>query len=209
MEYLKVFKNIGNGDEMNYLAYDIETTGLDPLPHLQELLKPNGKKGEEWVESRICSIGVKNDKLCKIFFNKDEKKLLQEFWDFIRLLKIEEDLCLVGYNSVKFDFWFLTIRSLKHGIKIVPMKKKYEHLDVMFALTPYGNSRKLSQFSKLLDLEEELHDSFKSADIPKLWEQEAYQEIIEHNMTDIKKTWELFKKAYELKIIQDITLSFS
>jgi hypothetical protein len=83
----------------NILLFDLETSGLSPL------------------SDRISCVS------CKLFgaesvvsFCGDfEGKLLQEFVDFLALVKPS---MLVGYNAWSFDVPFLRVRCMVHNIKL-------------------------------------------------------------------------------------------
>ena len=88
----------------------------------------------------------------------DEKKLLQEFKDFIESKFDQEKLKLCAHNGKEFDFPYLCRRMLVHGIKIpislnMTGKKPWEvnHIDTM-ELWKFGDRKSFTSLDLLTAL---------------------------------------------------------
>jgi len=169
---------------MKYIIYDIETSGLSPL------------------KDRIVSIGIKTKEDERILMNDDEKKLIEEFWDYLKNHKKKYgSFVLVGYNSVAFDLYFIKIRSAYHKVPVMPIEKYKEHIDLYWVLTPYGSRKgKLDDFCNLFGFPAQ-YESMGDA-VPKAWKDKNYELIIKHNEDDIRRTYQLFRVCLENNLIE-------
>ena len=170
---------------MKYIIYDIETNGLTPL------------------ENRIVSIGLKTKNDERILMNNEsEKDLIISFWEYLREHKRKYgSFCLVGYNCVSFDMYFIKIRSAYHGVPCMKVEKYKEHIDLYWVLTPYGTRKgKLDDYCNLFGFPAQ----FKSMGnaVPKAWEEKNYDLIIKHNEDDIRRTYQLLQVCLENNLIE-------
>lgn len=183
-------------NKLKQLVVDIETSGLNP------------------IVDRIFAIGAMNkNSSTKIFMHQDERKLLQEFINFISNTKPD---VLLTYNGTNFDLPFIVKRcqilKIKHPFKVskreivIPTAKPYgydplkihpiyiqggiEHVDVYICVLRWDNTqRRLSDGKSLkkvtleMGLRSESRLVLKYEDILKCWE----QGLSSHGWTQIKK----------------------
>ncbi len=171
---------------MSVLILDVETTGLNEM------------------QEKIIAIGVKfydpitnTSEETKIFYNEDEKQLLQEFWDYLKRYRAG---VLVGFN-LDFDWQFLKLRSLKHRIRIIHYKKYTERYDLRLILNPnrYQKGTKLSDYLTFFDIPN--GDDTNGSDVPKLWQEGKIEEILSHLRKDVNSTFEIYKICKECGLI--------
>lgn len=157
---------------------DCETTGLDPLTN------------------RIICIGVcyqslefKNKKIAVVFQNFDEKKMLEEFWEFIdKTFKDLNFIFFVGFN-IEFDIRFIYLRSLFYKLKI----KKFLHIiDVMKVLgcgqwRAEGTLKDYADFFKI----ENGAPHIDGSKVPALYEEGKIDLIVEYCESDVLITSQL------------------
>ena len=84
---------------MDYVCFDIETTGLDP------------------IKDRITAIAVMNGFGADALVDKDEKRMLEELWAMLG--RKMPYFRLVGFNCMSFDVPFILVRSFKHNVKVL------------------------------------------------------------------------------------------
>ena len=159
---------------MRYIFLDCETTGLSPLAH------------------RVVCIGTKVGEEKCVLMGKDEKEMLEGF-----INTIAEGDVLVGYN-VGFDMGFLILRSLKHGVD--PRKLlSCARVDLMEKITEltrgkYVSLRKVATYFGLD------YGKANGTLIPELWEAGEYKPIMEHCLSDVRLTEQLFEKLKPLVV---------
>jgi DNA polymerase elongation subunit (family B) len=97
----------------------------------------------------------------KYFANDDEKQLLTEFADLLRVYFSTDKSFLCAHNGKEFDFPYLSRRMLIHGIKLPILldnagKKPWEikHLDTMdmWKFGDYKHFTSLRLLTKILDI---------------------------------------------------------
>lgn len=158
------------------IAFDIETTGLNPF------------------KDRVISIAVKTDTEEHIFTNKKERIILEKFWSFLRSL---ESIKLIGFNSFTFDIPFLYIRSLKHKVRAIDVR--YKSVDLRF-LIAFGNKFKsgtLEDYSKLIGYTAK-YNGYSGKHLPLLWKEGKLDKLKEYALQDVKMTFELYQKVKEI-----------
>lgn len=175
---------------------DIETTGLSPMPVPATVRKP----AEE--ETEIIMIGVLETSTAPkdleheldsgVLTNHGKKEdnealLLQDFWNIVSVAKK-----IILFNGDAFDWQFLKLRSLKHGIKMKHFRKYEERIDLRLILNPdrYKKGTTLDDYCAFLGIENK--DKIASGDIPELWRKGKREECIEHLKHDLKKTLQLY-----------------
>jgi DNA polymerase III epsilon subunit-like protein len=173
--------------KMDNIIIDIETSGLDP------------------IESRILAIGIvtlSDGEKVEIFMDQDEKKILSDFWEFIRKQRTENTR-LIGYNIDGFDWNFLKIRSLKHNLKVNYFDRFKERVDLMRILSPVNQAwKRLDDWCDFLDIEKK--SLLTGADMTSLDlnNSEHKTMVIEHLKDDLEKTKKLFYRMLDCGLIK-------
>lgn len=156
---------------------DIETTGLNPL------------------ESRIISVGFMDiGERPVVYCDEDEKLILKNSWFYLNSLMQKDRIKLIGYNLVSFDYHFMKIRSMLHGIQVTPIDS-YDMNDLFWCLNqPYTNNRvKLETWCKFLGIP---HDfTLNGSMMPELFEKKNYDAIRKHNIDDLVSTKLLYERV--------------
>ena len=162
------------------ICFDLETTGLSNL------------------KDRIIAIGIKTDSEELVITYKQEKRMLEEFWAYLRKFN---NIKLITFNGAEFDVPFLIVRSLKHNILIVKINR-YDHLDLKIALSNGFRYKKgkLEEFSKLIKYKPK-YNGYKGEHIPLLWKNKQLDELKEYVMQDARMTYFLFKRLKEINAI--------
>ncbi len=166
--------------KLHPVILDIETTGLDPFT------------------DRIVAIGVKRGRDVRIFTDEEESKILRDFYDYI--LDEKDPLrtqVLVGYNIQNFDIPFITARTLKWGYLVeAGLLRRIYRADLMAIVTRYLNTKNrnlsLRAVAEFFDIE--INDDISGADVPRLWEERNFGPIIQHCLSDLSVTGQVFKK---------------
>lgn len=165
---------------MDYICFDIETTGLNPL------------------QDRITAIGLRSKDAELAIIEEDEKKLLEYFWKaaannypYVRL---------VGFNCYGFDMPFIIIRSFKLGVKVVDVRGKV--IDLRFVLSQ-GNKYqqgKLEDYAKLIGLKSK-YNGYNGADAIKLWETKNILELEKYVLSDVEITFGIYERVKEVGLL--------
>lgn len=163
---------------MEYVCFDLETTGLNPLV------------------DRITTIGIKTDKEELVLINEDESKLLTDFWDLLK----NKDFVLVGFNSYRFDIPFLYIRSLKHQVNLINLKGKQIDLRLIFTNWNHYAKGKLEDYTEMIDYELK-YNNLHGCDAPRLWEEKKYDELKKYVLQDARMTHAVFNRARKVGLI--------
>lgn len=167
-------------NENNAIAFDLSTEGLEPLKH------------------RILGIMVITSIEELIFTNRDEKKLLEDFWAYIIKNNFNK---IVGFNSHNFDVPMLIIRCIKHKINIPNLKGKL--IDTRKIIFGNQENRKgsLDDFRELLGIQF-TESRFNNMHLSLLWDS-SYElpKLKEFLFRDAKVTWELYKNLEGVGLI--------
>lgn len=166
--------------KLHPVILDIETTGLDPFT------------------DRIVAIGVKRGRDVRIFTDEEESKILRDFYDYI--LDEKDPLrtqVLVGYNIQNFDIPFITARTLKWGYLVeAGLLRRIYRADLMAIVTRYLNTKNrnlsLRAVAEFFDIE--INDDISGADVPRLWEERNFGPIIQHCLSDLSVTGQIFER---------------
>ena len=155
------------------LTFDIETTDLDPS------------------KTRVLLIGIKKDRKTrqwKLWEVQDEAKMILEALEEINAT-FET---IVGYNNLKFDVPFLLERLRILG-KYQPEFFKVYHKK-WFDLYQYlgDDYRNLEHWCNQARIKKKYPD-LKGRDMPRFFEKQEYQKIIDHNLDDLMTSEKLFK----------------
>ncbi len=190
----------------SYLVVDIETAGLDfedqgVLDYLEEkdivpALHP--------YFSRVISIGLKQSGGEPVVLHgEDEKKLLQDFWAYLRE---SQAMLIVTFNGYRFDIPFLNVRSVMNGIKpdtSINLNKwtmgRSNHFDIMQALSGTGvfSWVRLEITAKIFGVPVP-EDTIPSDQMPVLFRQGDWDSIIKHNTHDIMMSEAIYLKIRDL-----------
>lgn len=163
------------------------------------------KKGLDPAFGRIVCIGMihydepkKTIINEKTYTNKDEKKLLKEFWDYISINNIY--FRTITFNGLEFDLPFMYTRTIYHGVHmtVTPELRKFSyhpHFDLMQALQywKYGAFKSLAfwmWYFGITDLKK--GDSSK---IKEYWDAGDIAKITEHCMVDCHGVLRLYQKV--------------
>lgn len=164
---------------MKPLVFDLSTQGLDPLRH------------------RIIGITTKSSTEEKIFTDRDEKKLLVAFWQYVKANNFTR---LIGFNSDQFDVPMLKLRSLKYNIATDNIKEKTLDLrKVIFKGINYPKG-KLTDFAEMLGLKYEDH-GYKKMHMSILWEAPHLTNLRSTLLQDVKTTYALFSRSRECGLV--------
>jgi DNA polymerase elongation subunit (family B) len=194
----------------NRIIFDIETcpleideeTGKGIGPLRGGDIGPSDTAGLDPFHSRIVCIGIleadwdltKYD--TRVLLQEDEKALLQEFWEY---LGKRRPTTMYGFNSFRFDWWFLKVRSLAHRLKIY--KHPIYHKDLMTDsdIWPKGVKwRGLQKYADLLGLEGK---SGSGVRVQQLWTSGKHDELKEYCRQDCITTFELMKTLKDCDFI--------
>ncbi len=163
---------------MKELIFDLSTEGLEPVKH------------------RIVGITTKTALEERIFTSRDEKKLLEDFWIYMKEKNFEK---IVGFNSDNFDIPMLIIRSIKHNIKTINIKGK--SLDLRKVL--FGEQHKkgtLQDFQNLLGITF-VENGYSKMHMSLLWEVNTLKNLEENLLQDVRITWKLYLRIKEVGLI--------
>lgn len=184
----------------NYFIIDIETCPFD-IDNYESLDEKERLKLLNPIDSRIVAIGIKYKNKSKILMDKDEVKILKDFWDEFKNAKKENPNCqIVGFNINNFDMPFLVSRSFINNVEIIPfILKNVIDLREKINVYRYGKSRgKLSDFGRLLGLKVSETDG---SHVAGFWKENKLDELRKYLENDLMITEEMLKRAKETNII--------
>ena len=178
IETMKDWKIINLKFNLSYflfmvVAFDIETTGLNPY------------------ESKVVLIGMKMEeeiRQWKLWEISDEAKMISEALE--KIIKIEGTI--IGYNNLKFDVPFMLKRLEVLGNSTERFWEVYNKK--WFDLYQYlgNNYRSLSLWTSRAGIEKE-HPELRGRDMPAFFEANRFEHIINHNTDDLDTSVKLFK----------------
>lgn len=193
---------------MREAIIDIETTGLSPIGCIGD------EKKEAIPESMIVCIGINIDGKKTIMFNRNdglgmteafedaiyfgnERLLLSAFWKFLNDEHID---VLVGFN-LDFDWGFIKLRSLKHGIKMKNYAKYTERKDIREILnSQYKAPGKLGDYARFFGIA--IDDDISGKEVPIMYQdKKKWHTIIKHLDSDIDLTYAIWKRLEECGLI--------
>ena len=189
---------------MKYLALDIETTPFeithkDIIQYLMDKKISKERRSLDANYSKIIVISVKDENKINLFYNDDEKQLLEEFWKY---LKDKKDFMIVTHNGYKFDIPFLVLRSCINNVK-VPVSinlnrwqmEKSNHFDIMMFFSQYETftNPNLEILGKLHDIEVS-GSRISGSDIEELYKNGEIDKIKERCKQDVELIDKIFKK---------------
>lgn len=167
---------------MKTYIIDIETLGLQP-----------------W-HGRIVCIVIKDIKTAesKIFAGKDEKVLLEGFWNEIG----DSGAIFYGYNSDEFDLPFILKRSLIQNVK---MKKILGSGDLRKIVNGFWFSYRKDIKGTLRDWARVLHMPVKTesgGEVFKLYKAGDFESIINHCLEDVEVTYKLYLRCKDSNLLK-------
>lgn len=127
-----------------------------------------------------------------------EKTLLNDFWDYVKGF----NGTFVGFNSLKFDTWFIQIRSMKHRVEItnndfldLRLYQNYPHYDVMQHMSNWTMNLRpsLELACEFFRIPTPKEGEVKAASVAKAYQQGKLKEIAEYALRDIDATYEIYK----------------
>ncbi len=159
------------------------------------------------ITGRIIALGWMCGEEQHIFFDVDEKKILERFWFSIAdAAKTSKTfLRFVGFNIKKFDLHFLLVRSLHHNVRITGFNSRLV-IDLREALTfgqTYMKKGTLQDYAQIIGVAGKYND-LKASDMPALWKEGKYDDVVSYIKRDIEIAQELFFRCKETGIITDI-----
>lgn len=172
-------KKKGNND----LILDIETTGLPR-------------------DGRLVCIGCKEYKSLetKIFFNKNEEKMVIDFMRFFNKFKFNR---IIGY-CISHDYRFIVSRCLKFRIALGDFQFA-KLIDIMKILKGnyhgYNLNRPgtLDQWSKFLVGRGKLD---KDKSVKDLFSEDRIIDIIDYNRVDLEITYKIFERINQVMVVK-------
>lgn len=164
------------------ISFDIETTGIDPFEK----------------KARVTCIGVCENGNLRVFYHKQEKKLLQQFIDYVEQNKIA---LWTGYNINEFDIPYIIYRCLKHKMNLKGKHIMTLHYGADKWTNPYRTDtapifkKNYKQFRKLQEVLEFLGLDVKTgtgAEAITLWEEKRIKELLAYVENDALVEYQLF-----------------
>jgi DNA polymerase elongation subunit (family B) len=169
-------------EKRKLIAFDIETTGIDPFEK----------------KARITCIGVCENGSLKVFYHKQEKKLLEQFIEYVE----ENKTALwTGYNINLFDIPYIIYRCLKNKFNLKGKHLMTLHYGADKWTNPYKTDtapifqKNYKQFRKLQDVLEFLGLDMKTgtgAEAITLWEEKRIKELLSYVENDALVEYQLF-----------------
>ena len=159
------------------------------------------------ITGRIIAIGWMAGEEQHVFFDVDEQKILERFWHSIAEAAQGSNsfVRFIGFNIKKFDLHFLLVRTLHHNIKITGFNPRLT-IDLRETLTfgqPYMKKGTLQDYAELIGVAGK-YNNLKASDIPQLWKEGQYEEVVKYVKRDVEITQALYLRCKSTGIISDI-----
>lgn len=188
----------------NYVFLDIETVPMkieheDIKEYLMDKKITSGMRSLDPNYSKIIMICVKVNDIIKVF-SGDERKLLEEFWNF---LSEHKNSVFVTYNGYKFDIPFLIVRSCINNIKIpIDINKnrwsmeRSNHFDVMLFFSQYETfiNPNLTLLANIHNIEIK-GERFGGREVERFYNENEIKKIEEHCKQDVEILEGIFNKV--------------
>ena len=163
------------------VVFDIETLGLDAFQH------------------EIVVIGMKvkgKIRQWKLWKEKDELDMILKWLKVVEKIPFFETI--VGYNTLKFDVPFISTRLSVHGKWSHDLWELLYRDRKWFDLYQFlGNDfRRMSSWLDRLGIKRK-HEEIMGRDIPRLYVEKQYKEIVQHNKDDLETSERLYLKLQE------------
>ena len=163
-------------ENKDYIVFDIETTGLNPLDSEITCICAKTKDGNNYEGCHT-----------------NEKGLIK---DFIKWVLSEKSNLLISANGKDFDIPFIFMRAFLNRIDLcdVLYLKKLEHFDIINDITDKKIS--LNNLAKLYGFELKSGNGINAI---KLFEDRKLKELMEYCMDDVLLTEKVYLKYLEIK----------
>ncbi len=154
----------------------------------------------------------------KSFFDKSEKRLLNNYCDLLKAHFNSSDYLLCAHNGKEFDFPFLARRILINGLKLpylldIAGRKPWEvqHLDTLqlWKFGDYKHYTSLNLLSQLFGIESPKNE-MDGSDVGRVyWEEKKLEKIVEYCQNDTLAVAQLLLAYKGLKPIkkEDVYIS--
>lgn len=128
----------------------------------------------------------------------DEKSLLEDFWTYIR----DFNGVFVGFNSLKFDSYFIQIRSMLHNITPTNMSfldfRLYQtkpHYDIMQQLSNWNWVLRptLDLACDFFGIPTPKEGTVKASTVAWAFQNKMFKEIAEYALRDVEATYTMYK----------------
>lgn len=188
-----------------YISLDIETIPLsitheDVKTYLMDKKISKQRRSLDPNYSKIIVICAKlmNQEI-KIFEGENEKKMLEDFWNFLNL---NRDAVIITHNGYGFDIPFLILRSCINNVKIpvnININKwsmeRSNHFDTMIFFSQYGSfiNPNLEVLGRLHGVEVEKSEIY-GADVERLYKEGKRDLIINKCKQDVELLENVFRK---------------
>lgn len=147
------------------------------------------------AKARIVSIGIKSREEEIVFTHNEECQLLEHF--LIWLAETEAianefavaPVLVTGYNIKGFDLPFLEARCVANGLQ---MSNGFQIDDLMLDLYPKGwpSCESFDKAAARFGIVRQ--NALRGSDVPRLWQEGKLQDIVAHNLDDIRSEWALW-----------------
>jgi DNA polymerase elongation subunit (family B) len=153
----------------------------------------------------------------KYFASDDEKQLLTEFADLLRVYFSTDKSFLCAHNGKEFDFPYLSRRMLIHGIKLPVLldnagKKPWEikHLDTMdmWKFGDYKSYTSLELLASLFGIPTPKDDIDGSMVADVYYREKDLGRIVQYCLKDVVTLAQLFLKMMNVPAISDENIIF-
>ncbi len=176
----------------------LSRTGLLPISgEVVAIAMLNSDSGQGKVYFQAPKNNIENYTKNNIeYIVKDEKGILESFWQDIRFFEQ-----IISFNGRGFDCPFIIIRSIYHNLKPTKNLMPYrystkEHLDIMDQLSFYGAFRKLSLESlcQTFGIKNPKDEGVSGLEVNNLFKNKEYKKIAEYCMRDVVATKDLYER---------------
>jgi len=165
---------------------DMETTGLNPY------------------QDKVVTIQVRKDGETTIWkeWELGERPVIERFFEFANLVDLER-ASFVGYNILKFDLPFLMHRAEVNGLLNETrwqILNSYLHYVDLYQLLGDNYAPAKRFYEKFAGRTQ----NTENKDIPKLYRQRAYDEIVEYIKNEMKSMEQLYEALLQQGFYQGL-----
>lgn len=172
---------------MTYIVLDCETTSLSG--------DDNG------MVTCIVTINTETEeqKVFQVREDLNEKKMLTEFWEYIKTIKCPN---LTTFNGSSFDLPYIIHRSIVREVYI----PKFNQTDLRLVVNSFflsyekKTTGKLSYWAAVLGIP---INTANGSEMVRLFLDKKYDEIRAHNIEDTEITFALFKRCVKVGLINE------
>lgn len=167
------FNKIENVGMPRGVIYDIETTTLEP---------------ENGIVTSIAWIDTFDNSEHTVLNEGNERKMLNEFVQYLQDNKI---LSLIGFNSKKFDDYYLNYRLRHNDINYSVVKGS--NIDIMKGANKLFVFGSLASIGKQLNVDEQKLDLGSDNPIS-LYKDKKFDKLLYYNLQDVRATKDIMEK---------------